>query len=904
MANTAAPTMCCSRGSAAAAGLLFLLTLTLSHPAAADVRHARHKRTVSDLMEGLMNAMYFHVDPMPLPSTVIARITHLTAPSKVYKTYVPVQTLKLSKLRARQIAEPKLRLKYPKKISIATEDSSLTLLKNDLPWTLHPLPPPLPTAKTIKLEVDKSMPWALHPLPPPVKTKNYSDYYWPDSKTRPKYYYRSKPSKPYRYINNYNNNNYKYKNPKAHSSFKPTSEYSKPAVNFKSVVNHDTKPDDYNSHGDHKPADYNSHADHKPVDYNDNNNKPDDNNYNHVGYQPDSFKYIDYKHTDYKHVDYKSPDYKSEYPKHAMDEEPHEIHNDDDHYDHNDVYHYSHDDHSAQINDSPSQAPPPSAEYVSHITIEPSIQIASFSETELQGDGTNRDSSSLSQGDAKHRSCQCTINGHRHKRDADTEDDHDGPRHLPWATNDTAAVTNIDANDNRTATRKPTDSNAAQSSRNAYFAPRVGHATDVQIIKSHDITDQSMINGPANGPGPADDPAHAHGPAGSANGPGPANGVGYVQRVRDMHYDLPVARPTPAEAKKNDATTFRDESDKFKVDFGRDINAWDETKSAANKQGSRYSLIQHDVGGGGGSGVGNSGLAEDYGNRPTRDRPDTRGRGYHAVRSKVENSDRGVSFSVQTPFSVSSFSSNVRHPEERQSRFRYTGHKSESSASPSPAPLLSSFRTEHAEPPLDFEQFGLKSALGDDRPLDHFSRDLFEDKQPEPVPIGRLSSRFPESFGADRRPSSGFLGRPVSHFSRDFGHDNDDRNRHLKTFRYNNAKHGPSQSVDDLFDIRSKGGRPSNEESVLEYFQPVVIDFDKSKQDGNDFKSFGGGGGSSNNYGGGDKSRYFGKTDTSIFAKFKKNQNSDHLRLPGRLHESNENLSRKMLLHPSTFDID
>lgn len=850
--------------------------------------------------------------------------------------YVPVQTLKLSKLRARQIAEPKLRLKYPKKISIATEDSSLTLLKNDLPWTLHPLPPPLPTAKTIKLEVDKSMPWALHPLPPPVKTKNYSDYYWPDSKTRPKYYYKSRPSKSYRYINN---NNYKYKNPKAHVNFKPTSEYRKPAVNYKSVVDHDTRPDghnsqadhkptdynshvihkpaDYNSHDDHKPADYNGHDDHKPVDYNSNNNKPDDNNYNHAEYSPpDSFKYIDYKHIDYKHLDYKSPDYKSpdyksEYPKHSMEEEQHEINNDDDHYDHNDVYHHSHDDHSAQINDSPSpssQPPPPSAEYVSHITIEPSIQIAAFSETELQGDGSNRDTSSLSQGDSKHRSCQCTINAHRHKRDADNDDDDDDV---------TATVSNIDANDNRTAFRKPTDSKVEQSSRNAHFAPRIGHATDVQIIKSHDITEQSMINGPAYGPSPANDPGRAHGHGlvkdpghayglGSAIGPGVTKGVGYVQRVRNMNNDHPVARLPPeadrGQAKKNDAATFRDESDKFKVDFGRDINAWDESKSAANKQG-RYSLIKHGVRGE--SGDGNSGFAEDYGNRPSRNRPDTRERGYHVVKSKVENSDRGVSFSVQTPFSVSSFSSNVRHPEERQSRFRYTGHKSESSPSPSPSPLLSSFRTEYAEPPLDFEQFGLKSALSDDHPLSpDFTRDLFEDKQPESVTIGGLSSRFSEGFGVDRRPSPGFSGRPASHFSRDFSDDNDDRSRlktTLKPFRYN-VKHGPSQSVDDLFDTRPKGGRQSNEESVLEYFQPVVIDFDKSKQNDNDFKSFGGN--NNNNYGGIDKSRYFGKTDTSIFAKFRKNQNSDQLRLPGRLHESNENLSRKMLLHPSTFDID
>jgi len=810
-----------------------------------------------------------------------------------------VQTLKLSKLRARQIAEPKLRLKYPKKISIATDDSSLTLLKNDLPWTLHPLPPPLPTSKTIKLEVDKSMPWALHPLPPPVKTKNYSDYYWPDSKTRPKHYYRSKPLKTYRYINN----NYKYKNPKIQANFKPTLEYSKPAVGYKSVVNHDTKPNDYNSHP----------VDHKPVDYNSNNKHND--NINNVDYSsPDSFKYIDYKHTDYKHIDYKSPDYKSEYPKHTMDEETHENNNDDDpfnHNDHNDIYHYSHDDHSAQNNDlpSPSSQQPPSTEYVSHITIEPSIQIASFSESELQGDGTNRDSSSVSQDDAKHhRTCQCTINGHRHKRDAgdenDSDDDH---RNLPWTMNGTTVdINNNYDNNNRTAIRLPTDSDAAPSSRNAYVAPRVGHATDVQIIKSHDITEQSMINGPS----PPNGPSLSIGP-GPANGPGLANGIGYVQQVRNMNNDHPVIKLPPAEtergqAKKNDATTFRDESDKFKVEFNRDVNDWDESKSDGNKQG-RYSLIQSDVNNGDG-GV-NSGMADDYGSRPTRDKPDMRGKGYHVVRSKVENSDRGVSFSVQTPFSVSSFSSNVRHPEERQSRFRYTGHKSEPSSSLSSVPLLSSYRNEYSEPPLDFEQFGLKSALGDDHPLspDHFSRDLFDDKPPETVTIGRLSSRFPESFGniaSNRRPSSGISDRPASYFSRDFGQD--DRSRlktSLKPFRYN-AKHGPSQSVDDLFNTRPKGGRPSTEESFLEYFQPVVIDFDsKSKQDDSSLlKSFGGS--NNNNFGSNDKSRYFGKTENSVFAKFKKNHNSDQLRLPGRLHESNENLSRKMLLHPSTFDID
>ncbi|XP_025206367.1 homeobox protein 2-like [Melanaphis sacchari] len=886
MANTVAPTMCYSRGSTAAAGLFVLLSLTLSHPSAAEVRHARHKRTVSDLMEGLMNAMYFNVDPMPLPSTVIARITHLTAPNKVYK-YVPVQTLKLSKFRARHIGEPKLRQKYPKKISIATKDASLTLLKNDLPWTLHPLPPPLPTSKTIKLEVEKSMPWALHPLPPPVKTKNYSDYYWPDSKTRPKYFYRALPLKSYRYTNN----NYKYKNPKVQANFKPALEYSKPAVDYKTTVDHNTKPNDYNGPADHK----------QPVDYDSNNNHNDNNN--QVDYPLDSFKYIDYKHTDYKHVDYKSPDYKSEYPKHTIDDETHENINDDDHFDHNDIYHYSHDDHSAQSNNlqSPPSQPPPSAEYVSHITIQPSIQIASFSESELQGDGTNSDSSSVSQGDAKHhRSCQCTINGHRHKRDAgdDNAGDHN-LRRLPWTMNSTAVDINknYDIN-NRTANRKPIDTNTAQSSRNVYIAPRVGHATDVQIIKSHDITDQSMINVPSSVNGPS-----------STNGPHLANGMGYVHKVRNMNNDHPVIKLSSVEtdhgqAKKN-TTTFRDESDKFKVEFNRDINNWDKSQSAGNKQG-RYSLIKSDVSsddsGGGGE---NSKITNDYGHRPTRDKPDMREKGYHVVRSKVENTNRGVSFSVQTPFSVSSFSTNVRHPEEHQSRFRYTGHKSELSPSLSSEPLLSSFQNQYSEPALDFEQFGLKSALDDDHPLnpDHFSRDLFENKSPE---IGRLSSRFQENFGSvatDRRPSLGISDRPASYFSRDFGRD--DRSRlktSLKPFQFN-TKHGSSQSSDDLFDIRSKGGRPPTEESFLEYFQPVVIDFENNSKQGNsDFsKSFGS---SNNNYGGNDKSRYFGKTENSVFSKFKKNHNSDQLRLPGRLHESNENLSRKMLLHPSTFDID
>lgn len=718
-----------------------------------------------------------------------------------------MQTLKLSKLRARQITDPlRLKPKYPKKYSIKTEDSSVTLVKNDLPWTLHPLPPPLPTSKTsIKFEVEKAMPWALHPLPPPVKTKNYSDYYWPDAKKRPKIVYRYKsPMKPYRFVKNY----------KYTAGFKP------------SAVDHNSENVGYKT------------ADDRPIV-----DKPDE--YNHVNY----------KHVDYKHIDYKSPDYNSEHPAHMRDEDDDE-HVDEDHRSHH-HHGYSHDDHSSdeiEESPSPSSEPPATTEYVSHITIEPSIQIASFSETELQGDGSVRES--VSHADSGKQGCRCTVNGHRHKRDAGDPQPRNGNGTADNSITTTAGVV------------RTRDSVAGRPLRNSYVTPNVGHATDVQIIRSHDITDRTVMNSP----------------------------VDYVQQVRNLNSPAGAAEvarqpagANPVTAVKADAA-FRDESDNFKVDFGRD-------ESAIAGRGPRFSSINSDKDDDGG-------LA--YGTEPSR------GRGYHITKSKVENSDRGVAFSVQTPFSVSSFSSNLRLPEtdERRSQFRYTEHKTTSS------PLLSTFQSAdpHSEQPLDFEQFGLQSALFDDKPLSSDSSRLqtdnrfsngFDDKPSETV--GLLTSGFSDSFsgytpsdsfGGSSTPSD-FSGRFASHFSQGFGGRDNDRSR-TKPFRYEATRLGDKSSpLQDRFNGRRPlgGGRASSEDSILEYFQPVVIDFEKLKSNKNDFRSFGN---NQNN----DKSRFFGKTDSPGFSRFKNNQNSDQLRLPGRLHESNENLSRKMVFHPSTFDID
>lgn len=73
----------------AASGLLSVR----SAAAGTEVRHVRHKRTVSDFMENLMNAVYGRIQDhdddndnvLPLPSTVIARFTHMPASGKVYK---------------------------------------------------------------------------------------------------------------------------------------------------------------------------------------------------------------------------------------------------------------------------------------------------------------------------------------------------------------------------------------------------------------------------------------------------------------------------------------------------------------------------------------------------------------------------------------------------------------------------------------------------------------------------------------------------------------------------------------------------------------------------------------------------------------------------------------------------
>lgn len=736
-----------------------------------------------------------------------------------------MKTLKLSKLRSRQTVEPKFRIRYPKKFSIKTKDASLTLLKNDLPWTLNPLPPPLPTSKTIKLEVDKSMPWALHPLPPPMKTKTNADYYWPGGKPQQKL-----PSKRPKSPNDPNNfsKNVRYKQPTRKpfadtdpSGFKPSDDH--PDVDDKSPV--DYKPDVYNNHVDH----FKYAVDHKP----------------------DRYKHIDYKHVDYNHVDYhKSPDYKNDYPK-FEDEDEHHYHH---------AYHnsYLHDDHTTEIIDNSPPPPPPSpssesssGQYVSHLSIEPSIQIASFTETELASDDdTNR--KTVSENDASKQKCRCTVNGHRHKRDANN-----GRK-----VNGTGAINAVSMNATVTTTNavQANDSNVAQSSRNAHIRPNVGHATDIQIIKSRDITEQSTFDHPT---------------------------AGYVQQVRN---GLNTNSRRPTGGNGGEPTTFRDESDKFKVDFGREINSWDESKPTPANKG-RLSPLKYDdddnspdagvfVNGEGDYRDGGRNDNGDHGHRLTR-KPN-RERGYRIT--KVENSDRGVAFSVQTPFSVSSFSSNVRHPAERQSQFRYTDDK------PTSSPLTSSLQSEYSSEPLNFEQFGLQSALvQEDKSRDsgslttHFSRDF--DDTPA-VTDSQWTRRFPESFGGANKPSAGRL---ASHFSRNPG--DGDRSR-SNPFRYR-----PSPS--DRFNGRLRGGdRPSAEDPVLEFFQPIVIDFDKEPRDGDGIF------GPSGVNGAGDRSRFFDKPDSGGFSKFKKNHSLDRLRLPGRLHESDENLSRKTLLHPSTFDID
>lgn len=728
--------------------------------------------------------------------------------------YVPVQTLKLSKLRTRQIAEPpKLRVRYPKKFALKVEEAEPPLLKNDLPWTLHPLPPPLPTSKTSKLEADKSMPWALHPLPPPMKTKTRSDYYWPGAKT-------TRKKKPYGAVNRFvKKANHKYPSSTADRKpapglpssadttkspdFKPSSEYNEhqvTAVDHTAPVEY-TPAVDYYNHVDHSktPDHYNKHAGHSKT--------PD--NYNN--------KHVEYKNEDYNHVDYKSPDYKNDYPKAEYEDD------NDHHHPHDASYHnsYPHDDHTAEIIDSPS--PPSSAEYVSHITIEPSIQIASFSETELQlDDGTK----TVLESGGKQK-CQCVAgNGHRHKRDTAAATDN----------SDAAATDNSDGGGAAT-----NDSNAEQSSLNAYVSgrPNVGHATDIQILKSHDITDQSTMMMMAGGE--------------------PAAAGGHVQQARGSQQQQ--RRPPPANAdngdreqpKMLDAASFRDESDKFKVDFGREIGyRGDKSKSPAAAVDDKVrSLLKPDDG----AAVRNADNAgDDYGYRLTR-RPN-RERGYHVTKSRVENSDRGVAFSVQTPFSVTSFSSNThrRRPDNERgrnhqsSRFRYTDDK----ATPSP------FRSEDPAVPLDFEQFGLQSAV--------------QGGHDGAIGSGQWTQRFPaENFGGGDGDGDGleFSGRFTSHFPRGF----DDRSRTDGAFRHD-AKQSP-------LDRRFNNGRSRDETgSVLEYFQPVVLDFDAGSRDGD------------------------GGFDSVGFSKFKKNQNPDRLRLPGRLHESNENAFSKMLFHPSTFDID
>lgn len=767
-----------------------------------------------------------------------------------------MSTLKVSKLRARQIAEPKLKLKYPKKYSIKTEDASLTVLKNELPWTLHPLPPPLPTSKTVKLEVDKSMPWALHPLPPPMKTKNLSEYYWPDPK-KPKYIFGSKPPpKLYRFANGYKT----HPGPiKPIGDFKPSAYYAdkkpvayKPNGGYKHVVDHhkpggEHEHDGYNKHIEFNQVDFKS-PDYKSPHYKSQDYKSPD--YKSPDYRSPDYKSPDYKSPDYKSPDYKSPDYKSldyktEYPKHVDDDhsEEHDDHGDYHHYHHGQSY--PHDDRSAKTNgspapalvpSSPSSSQPVSSEYVSHLTIEPSIQIAAFTATEMQSDSTTRDPVSRGKEPSRQK-CQCTmVNGHRHRRDVDA-----------------AGVANgsFDGTTTAGSVRAEGSIVAERTSRSPYAPSNVGHATEVQIVRSHDISGQSAT---------IDDGGQA-----KQTNPGVPSPAAYAERPTAA-----TAEANRVESKQIDV--FRDESDKFKVDFGRPVNnAWN--------------------GGSGSSAVGHSN--DDHGvsdvNRPTK-KP---GRVYHVTKSKVDNKEGGVAFSVQTPFSVSSFSSNLRHPLAEEHQFRYTGGTRDTD---SPLLARSPFGGSddgYGAEPLDFEQFGLRSALRTD--------DDRDDDKGSPL-SGRWTSRFP---GGNRD----FPDRwQTSHFTHDFGGRSKSKR---PSFDF-----GAEKTPLDRFNggDRFKGGKghSSSGESVLEYFQPVVIDFEGKSprgQDGHGFsKSSFGPTTDNDSHGGIDhdgKSRYFGKSDSSAgFPKFKRVRKTDPLRLPGRLHESNENLSRKALFHPSTFDID
>lgn len=92
MANTAAVCSAGGRVRSVPSLLFSIILLTVFaglRVSSADVHavtgHVRHKRTVSDLFEGLMNAMYFHMDPVPVSSTVIAHITKMPPATRVYK---------------------------------------------------------------------------------------------------------------------------------------------------------------------------------------------------------------------------------------------------------------------------------------------------------------------------------------------------------------------------------------------------------------------------------------------------------------------------------------------------------------------------------------------------------------------------------------------------------------------------------------------------------------------------------------------------------------------------------------------------------------------------------------------------------------------------------------------------
>ncbi|XP_050535985.1 probable cyclin-dependent serine/threonine-protein kinase DDB_G0292550 [Daktulosphaira vitifoliae] len=719
--------------------------------------HVRRKRTVPDFVEDFMNSVYFDFqDPLPLPSTVIARITHMPTTNRI--RYIPMEKIKLTKMRARKLATPSMKFKYPKKYPLKEDDFTASLSNNNLPWTLHPLPPPLTTVKSSLIDAHKNVPWALNPLPPPVKTKSYSDYYWSNMKKTPvKFKRKYRPMKPIHVVEH-----------------KP---FGSKSINY--------KPTELKSSDIIKTINFKS------------------NKLNNEKLKSDKLTGIDYKSELNQKYSEEDPikDYFNNHDQRNIHDEQRQSES------------------SSTENFLPSKAP---SYMTTHITIEPSIEIASFSETELQGDSTS--SNAVSYDDSQHR-CHCILNGHRHKRQTE--------------------ISNLNINDNGTTIDWRGDTRVERS-HDHYSS--VGHATEIEVQKSQDISDQPIVNG---------------------------SPINYEQHVREMNIATMLKNDKVPSESINHKQEIIDnihsikDSDKFKINYGIDLNNLDESRSSrisANKGEISLKLNDENTSG--------KLRSTEIGSNPNKERR------FQLTKSKIENSDKGVAFSIQTPFSVASFASNIRYPlsEGHQSQFKYTNEESPQSM----------FHTDLSEP-LDFEQFGLKSAVG-------------EDKQSN---SGQYLTEFSKSFGdMPFYTNTGQLILDMTHNSQDktlnsrrtephFSLNFEKNHERSNLFRYNTPIYS-NRPLSRLTKIRDEADK-----SYLEYFQPVIIDFEKS--DKTKSKLFGQ---NSNNNNNNNNFNYFEKSDSSMFPRFKKNDNPDSLRLPGRLHEFNEHLTRKMILHPSTFDID